>query len=296
MSLREKIIRVLCDHSGKFRPPAECTADAILAAIASEPARAEQPDTDQNAPWLTLAHMICADAGIPPGHITDRLTALRERLSAEKPTQSFVGRVEARFNELLLTMPHELVSTLLRQAITESLAEQGALAEQPQEAVAYRFTPAERENLERACRLLYGNVLYSPSARNQDACKEAMDGIEKILAAPPAVAEPDAQARIDAQEGMAECMRMFRADMIEAGVIGESVPPMFMTEAILGEIGRLRAQLAAAQEALHWLEENGSSQGGGHGFTFTVFVPVDTECLLDGITRAIAAANGANHG
>jgi len=49
-------------------------------------ARASTPpataDTDENAPWLTLAHIICADAGIPVGHINDRLKALRDTLEA----------------------------------------------------------------------------------------------------------------------------------------------------------------------------------------------------------------------
>lgn len=42
----------------------------------------QAPDADENAPWLTLAHTICADAGVPCGHITDRLKALREILAA----------------------------------------------------------------------------------------------------------------------------------------------------------------------------------------------------------------------
>jgi hypothetical protein len=41
--------------------------------------------------------------------------------------------------------------------------------------------------------------------------------------------------------GMAQSMDMFRNDMIEAGVIDDNVPPMFMTEAILSYIGKLRA-------------------------------------------------------
>jgi hypothetical protein len=39
-------------------------------------------DASPNAHWLTLAHMICTDLGIPHGHIMDRLRALQERLSA----------------------------------------------------------------------------------------------------------------------------------------------------------------------------------------------------------------------
>lgn len=34
-------------------------------------------DADLNAPWLTAAHMLCTDAGVEPGHITDRLEQLR---------------------------------------------------------------------------------------------------------------------------------------------------------------------------------------------------------------------------
>lgn len=45
-------------------------------------------------------------------------------------------------------------------------------------------------------------------------------------------------------EGMADCMDLLRRDMIQAGIIGESVPPMFMSEAILGYIGKLQRDAA----------------------------------------------------
>lgn len=45
---------------------------------------------DPNAPWLTEAHLLCNDAGIPPGHISFRLKALRERF-APAPVQSEAG-------------------------------------------------------------------------------------------------------------------------------------------------------------------------------------------------------------
>jgi hypothetical protein len=32
------------------------------------------------APWLSLAHIICTDQGIPQGHITERLEQLRNKL------------------------------------------------------------------------------------------------------------------------------------------------------------------------------------------------------------------------
>lgn len=44
-------------------------------------AEAHGNDSDHNAPWLSLAHAICADMGIAPGHITDRLQALRDKLA-----------------------------------------------------------------------------------------------------------------------------------------------------------------------------------------------------------------------
>lgn len=47
-----------------------------------------------------------------------------------------------------------------------------------------------------------------------------------------------AQARLAVMnsEGMAECMDMLRADLIEAGVISKDVPPMMMTEAIMNAL------------------------------------------------------------
>lgn len=39
-------------------------------------------DADTNAPWLSDAHALCADHGIPPGHISARLEFLREKLAA----------------------------------------------------------------------------------------------------------------------------------------------------------------------------------------------------------------------
>jgi hypothetical protein len=79
-----------------------CEAVAFKAEISRLKAETDNcPDGDPNAPWLSLAHMICSDAGIPPGHITTRLEALREKLDApsdaamldwlEKSTISFCG-------------------------------------------------------------------------------------------------------------------------------------------------------------------------------------------------------------
>jgi len=56
----------------------------------------------------------------------------------------------------------------------------------------------------------------------------------------------------DQYRDMAGCMELFRRDMIEAGVVGKSCPPMFMTEGVMACIGQLRAerdQALASQEA-----------------------------------------------
>lgn len=37
-------------------------------------------DADPNATWLTEAHVLCFDHGIPSGHIADRIKSLREKL------------------------------------------------------------------------------------------------------------------------------------------------------------------------------------------------------------------------
>ena len=49
-------------------------------------------------------------------------------------------------------------------------------------------------------------------------------------------------------EGMAECMALFRQDMIQAGVIDETVPPMFMTEAVMSYIYKLEEQIKSLKE------------------------------------------------
>lgn len=41
-------------------------------------------DTDPNAPWLTLAHIICTDAGIEQGNIYDRLIKLQDIIQPAK--------------------------------------------------------------------------------------------------------------------------------------------------------------------------------------------------------------------
>lgn len=70
-------------------------------------------------------------------------------------------------------------------------------------------------------------------------------------------------AQADDNEAMAECMRMFRRDMIEAGVIGKSVPPMMMTEAILGALQA--PAVGAATDDWQHLKRFGYAPGGYMG-------------------------------
>lgn len=50
---------------------------AVQAAV-----EAAQADADPNAPWLTVAHGICTNAGVAQGHISDRLAILSDSLAA----------------------------------------------------------------------------------------------------------------------------------------------------------------------------------------------------------------------
>lgn len=62
--------------------PAEGFCKVCREAERATAGNAAPTEADENAPWLTLAHIICANAGIEPGHITDRLKTLRDLLEA----------------------------------------------------------------------------------------------------------------------------------------------------------------------------------------------------------------------
>lgn len=74
------------------------------------------------------------------------------------------------------------------------------------------------------------------------------------------------QAKYDAvkaaavESAMAECMELFRNDMIRAGVIDDLVSPMFMTEAILGAIQR--AVLAEREACMAIIANNNPRNNG----------------------------------
>lgn len=52
-------------------------------------------DSDANAPWLTIAHIICSDAGIPSGHISERLEALCKKLGPPVQAQKNMVPISA---------------------------------------------------------------------------------------------------------------------------------------------------------------------------------------------------------
>jgi len=50
-------------------------------------------EPDPNAAWLSLAHVICTEMGIPEGHINDRMPILRDILEGQRKGTSDVGIV-----------------------------------------------------------------------------------------------------------------------------------------------------------------------------------------------------------
>lgn len=57
-------------------------------------------EVDANAPWLTQAHILCSDHGIPPGNISDRLSLLRIRLAELPEKLAEVERDAERYRRL----------------------------------------------------------------------------------------------------------------------------------------------------------------------------------------------------
>lgn len=62
---------------------------------------------------------------------------------------------------------------------------------------------------------------------------------------------------IACMQGMADCMDMVRQELVEAGIIGVDVPPMFVANAVLAYIRKVQAQEARhakiqETKARHW--------------------------------------------
>ena len=50
-----------------------------------------------------------------------------------------------------------------------------------------------------------------------------------------------ARQRAQSSQAMADCMDMVKRELVQAGVVGEDVPPMFVADAVLGRLGHMRA-------------------------------------------------------
>ena len=53
----------------------------------------------------------------------------------------------------------------------------------------------------------------------------------------------EAHQRAQNAEGMADCMRMVRDELVEAGIIDAGVAPMFIPEAVAGKLAEARREL-----------------------------------------------------
>jgi hypothetical protein len=84
-----------------------------------------------------------------------------------------------------------------------------------------------------------GEPELTPDLQGDIVSREAYEELEAKLAA--------ARHHAFDQEGMAECMRDFREAMINAGIVGESCPPMFMIEGVSNYILKLASQVAKAR-------------------------------------------------
>ena len=91
----------LPSNTRRFETAAECLAYAVghrdaRHAAAERALQSAPSDGDPNALWLTAAHMLCTDNGIPQGNITARIEALREKLSAPSEVAQAVAKYEYR--------------------------------------------------------------------------------------------------------------------------------------------------------------------------------------------------------
>jgi hypothetical protein len=114
-------------------------------ALLSQSAQPQVSDeTDLNAPWLTIAHAICTDAGIPQGHITDRLTKLREKSAQPVPSvpEGWQNAIEKIRKNLGAggngwgAQAEISVGNVILDIVTDALSELDAAAPQPKEGEA----------------------------------------------------------------------------------------------------------------------------------------------------------------
>lgn len=90
-----------------------------------------------------------------------------------------------------------------------------------------------------ACLADDGSLSFVPDPDGAFVSREEYDSLLKLL--------KKARLHADNNEGMAECMSMFRQAMIEAGIVGETCPPMFMAEGVGSYIYNLSQQVARSR-------------------------------------------------
>lgn len=84
-----------------------------------------------------------------------------------------------------------------------------------------------------------GTIVSTPDEHGTMVSREEYDALYEIC--------KKARFHADSNEGMAECMSMFRQAMIDYGVVGESCPPMMMVEGVSGYIYKLSQQVAKSR-------------------------------------------------
>lgn len=84
-----------------------------------------------------------------------------------------------------------------------------------------------------------GTIVSTPDEHGTMVSREEYDALYEIC--------KKARFHADSNEGMAECMSMFRQAMIDYGVVGESCPPMMMVEGVSSYIYRLSQQVAKSR-------------------------------------------------
>jgi len=73
-------LAAVCDQYVEVNLTTEDRLACKRGATALRELKTLRADTHINAPWLSEAHALCADVGIPSGHISDRLKALRQKI------------------------------------------------------------------------------------------------------------------------------------------------------------------------------------------------------------------------
>jgi hypothetical protein len=115
---------------------------AFTAGAARDAATAFESARCPNAPWLSEAHMLCTDMGIPAGNISDRMRALQEQFDIRRipghdqpqgvhvPThEMLLPAIEAASREMVLEIARFIHYHEERKGISASAMHPSCLAE-----------------------------------------------------------------------------------------------------------------------------------------------------------------------